>query len=79
MFVKAPSGLKQLTGKFQRVMKIVFHGLDFVVIFVDDVSVVSCSLEDHAVHLVEVISFLTKAGLIINTSKSLIGCTSIYF
>jgi hypothetical protein len=78
MFVKAPFGLKQLTGKFQRVMKIVFHGLDFVVVFVDDVSVVSRSLEDHAVHLVEVISRLTSAGLIINASKSFFGCTSVY-
>jgi hypothetical protein len=49
MFVKAPFGLKQITGKFQCVMKIVFHSLDFVVVFVDDVSVVSHSLEDHTV------------------------------
>jgi hypothetical protein len=77
MFIKVPFGLKQLTGKFQRVMKIVFEGLDFVVVFVDDVSVMSPSLENHAIHLVEVIQCLTKAGLILNASKSHFGCTSI--
>jgi hypothetical protein len=51
--------------------------LDFVIVFVDDVSVMSPSLEAHAIHLVEVVQRLTKAGLILNPSKSHFGCISV--
>lgn len=69
MFQGAPFGLKVLTSKFQRVMGIVLGGLSYVLMFVDDIIVFSQHIEDHAMHVIDVIRRLTKAGLILNPDK----------
>jgi len=68
-FRGAPFGLWHLPGHFQEMMLRLFTGLDFVVIYLDNVVVASSSLEEHQQHCKQVIELLTKANLRLNTSK----------
>ena len=68
-FCGAPFGLKTLPSHFQRVMSMLFDGLDFVRVFIDDIVVFSKSRDEHATHLAEVIRRLNDAQLILNVDK----------
>ena len=68
-FRGAPFGLKTLPSHFQRVMAMLLRDLDYARVFIDDVVVFSKTMEEHAVHLKEVIRRLTEAQLILNVDK----------
>ena len=68
-FRGAPFGLKILPSQFQRVMMLVFRGIKYVRVFIDDIVVFSQSRSDHAAHLAEVVRRLNRAKLILNVSK----------
>jgi putative transposase len=68
-FRGAPFGLKTLPSHFQRVMTLLFHDLEYVRVFIDDIVVFSKAWSDHAAHLKEVIRRLNQAKLILNVSK----------
>eukprot|EP01084_Bolivina_argentea_P265536 450138_1 len=50
-----PMGLKNAPAVFQRVMTKIFKDLDFVVVYIDDIAILSESLDEHMIHLVIII------------------------
>ena len=50
-------------------MHIIFDGISYVVIFVDDVLVFSFRLEDHATHVIGAIDLMTENKFLLNLSK----------
>eukprot|EP01084_Bolivina_argentea_P265535 450137_1 len=48
-----PMGLKNAPAVFQRVMTKIFKDLDFVVVYIDDIAILSESLDEHMIHLAE--------------------------
>ena len=70
-FRKMPFGLSSAPGTFQRLMDLVFSGLNYysMVVYLDDVVVFGPSVEILLVRLEEVLSRLRGANLKINTRK----------
>ena len=70
-----PFGLKNAPAVFQRLMQQVLaglnpvEGLDFVVVYLDDVLVFSETLQDHMSHLRAVLGRVTEAGLKLKPEK----------
>lgn len=74
-YVKMPFGLKNVGATFQRAMDIAFakeiH--DFLVIYLDDLTVFSKTDLDHLNHLRQVFIKCKKYGISLNPKKSLFG------
>lgn len=77
MFNVAPFGIKTMSSKFQRVMSLVIDGLDFVVVFVDDLFIFSKDVNMHTTHVCTVLDRLTESGLLINLDKCHFGMKSL--
>jgi len=73
MYVKMPFGLKNTGATFQRAMDIAFakeiH--EFLVIYLDDITIFSKSDQQHLVHLRQVFTKCMKYGISLNPKKSL--------
>ena len=72
-FLRMPFGLRNAGQTFQRMMDNVLAGLDYTFVYLDDVLVASPDHEQHAVHLREVLSRLSKHGLVLNAEKCQLG------
>ena len=74
-YVKMPFGLKNAGATFQRAMDIAFakeiH--DFLVIYLDDLTVFSKTDQEHLDHLRQVFIKCRKYGISLNPKKSLFG------
>ena len=74
-YVKMPFGLKNAGPTFQRAMDIAFakeiH--DFLVVYLDDLTVFSKSNQQHLDHLRQVFLKCRKYGISLNPKKSLFG------
>lgn len=74
-YIKIPFGLKNARETFQRAMDISFakeiH--DFLVIYLDDLTVFSKSDQQHLDHLKQVFLKCRKYGISLNPKKSLFG------
>ncbi|PRP73277.1 hypothetical protein PROFUN_16521, partial [Planoprotostelium fungivorum] len=79
VFVRAPFGFKQIPGKFQRVMHIIFRNTHFVIIYMDDITVYSFNLEHHSEHVCHTINLLTENGFRLNITKCKWALTRITF
>ena len=70
-----PSGLKNASAVFQRLMQKVLMGLnpetgpDFVAVYLDDILVFSETFEAHLLHLRQVLECFKVAGLKLKPSK----------
>lgn len=74
-FRGSPFGFKHLTAHFQNVMQVLFENEDFVLVYVDNVMVVSKKAEDHPKHLRQAIEILNKWNLKLNFEKTHVGYT----
>ena len=73
-------GLRNAAQTFQqRFMDTVVRGLDFVVVYIDDILIASCSPAQHLVHLRQVLSRLQEYGLTIHPEKCILGVPHIDF
>jgi IS30 family transposase len=63
-------GLQQITSQFCKIMNMIFHDMDGVECYVDDICLFS-KAEDHATLVKNVIERLTAVNLKINVEKSL--------
>jgi transposase InsO family protein len=72
VFVRGPFGYKHFTSAFQHIMEQLFHG-SWVLIYVDDVIVISRSVADHISHLSQILSTANKYNLRFNWDKVQIG------
>jgi len=67
--VGAPFGLKPLSSLFHRVIEQLFHDLDYVKIFVDNITIFSASINEHITQIITVIQRLNGANLKLNVPK----------
>ncbi|KAJ1208729.1 hypothetical protein NDU88_004112 [Pleurodeles waltl] len=75
-----PFGLKNAPANFQRFVNGVLAGKDaYCAAYLDDIAVYSSSLEEHLLHLKEVLQALQQAGLTIKASKCQIGQGSVVY
>ena len=70
VFLRVPYGTKDSLQAFLRVLRKILKGLPFVVFYVDDVLIFSCSLEEHLEHLKIVLERIRESGMTLNLSKS---------
>eukprot|EP00253_Pinus_taeda_P021677 PITA_21677 len=74
-YVKMPFGLKNERATFQRATDIAFakeiH--DFLVVYLDDITIFSKSDQEHLKHLRQVFLICKKYGISLNPKKSLFG------
>lgn len=80
-FVRMPFGLCNAPQTMCRLMDkvIPYHLKNHIFVYLDDLLVVSHSLEDHIIHLLQVASRLREAGLTINIAKSQFGLKQVKF
>ena len=73
MYAKMPFGLMNVGATFPRAMDIAFIGEkdQFVVIYLDDITVFSRSNKEHCYHLRKVFSKCRRFGLSLNPKKYL--------
>ena len=57
-FLRMPFGLRNAGQSFQRFMDEVLHGLDCIFVYLDNILVASNTVEEHHVHLKEVLKRL---------------------
>lgn len=72
-------GLRNAAQTFQRFMNQVLHGLDFVIIYIDDICIASETIEQHEKHLRLVFERLRQYSLKINLAKCNIGKEKVTF
>ena len=68
-FLRLPFGLKNAPADFSRVMHQAFGHLDFIQIYLDDITIHSKSFEQHIQHISEVFKILQHLDLRINWAK----------
>lgn len=78
-FPAMPFGLRNAAQTFQRFIDEVLRGLDFCMVYIDDILVASESKEQHIEHLHILFRRLRKYGIIINTTKCVFGQTTVNF
>ena len=66
---RMPFGIKTAPFIFQRAMKKVFAGLDFVLVYLDDIVVLSDNENEHAEHLKEVFKRLQEYNIKVRLDK----------
>jgi Reverse transcriptase (RNA-dependent DNA polymerase)/RNase H-like domain found in reverse transcriptase len=77
-FLRMP-GLRNAGQTFQRLMDQIMRGLDYCFVYLDDILIASESLEQHEVHLKEVLSRLEMAGLVLNKAKCVFAAAEVDF
>jgi hypothetical protein len=65
-FLRMPFGLKNAGMTFQRLMDRIFFDFPFVFVYLDDMLVASRSVDEHRVHLKQVLQLLSDNGRVIN-------------
>ena len=76
-----PMGLSNSPATFQRLMNGVMKGLvgKFVIVYLDDILIYSNTLDEHKVHLTQVLQTLRKAKLYCKPKKCLIATRRLQF
>lgn len=72
-------GLRNAAQTFQRFIDEVLLGLDFCYGYIDDILVYSSSIEEHKKHLTQLFGRLKQYGVLINTSKCVLGKPDVHF
>jgi len=70
-YVRMPFGLRNAPATFQRALDIILSGVRWqsCLIYLDDVIVFSTSVEEHLVHVNQVLTLLREAGVTLKLSK----------
>ena len=66
-----PMGLKTAPAIFQRIMSQIFKDLDFVVVYIDDIAILSDNAEEHLDHLRQVFEVINAHGIKLRLDKCL--------
>jgi transposase InsO family protein len=73
MFARAPFGIKSLPALFQHIMDIILGDLPFVRVYLDDILILSCTVQEHIEHVSIVVERLTAAGFQLRLPKCTFG------
>ena len=73
-FLRIPFGLRNAGQSFQRFMDEVLEGLDCIFVYLDDILVASNTVEEHQIHLEEVLKRLQQHGLVLRLEKYVFFC-----
>ena len=75
MYVKMPFRLMNTSATFQRAMEIAFSDEigNFIVVYLDDITVYSKTEEEHLEHLRRVFEKCRRFGLSLNPKKTIFG------
>ena len=73
VFRGAPFGISQLPSHFQRMMNRMFSGLSFVIPFLDNLPFGSSSWEEHATHVIALVSRCNQYNLRIKDAAIKVG------
>ena len=68
-FLLMPFGLRNAGQTFQRMMDEILAGLDYCFVYYDNILVASSTVEEHELHLREVLTRLQQHGLVLNAEK----------
>ena len=68
-----PFGPKNAPMFFQQCMNEIFGDLDYVTVYLDDISIISKTLKEHKAHLAEIFTRLSTFGLKLRLDKCLWG------
>ena len=68
-FLRLPFGLKNAPADFSRIMHMILGNLDFVEIYLDDITIHSKDFKTHVEHIKYVLNALNEANLKINLEK----------
>src|SRR5256885_3667240 len=76
-----PFGLTNSPATFQRLLNVVLaeHLHSFCLVYIDDIVVISKTIEEHKVHLELVFNALKKAGLMLKHSKCVFAQSEIKY
>ena len=64
-----PFGLRNAGQSFQQFMDEVLEGLDCIFVYLDNILVASNTVEEHHIHLEEVLKHLQQHGLVLHLEK----------
>ena len=78
-FTHLPFGLTGAPGTFQLLMDHVLRGLDYVIVYVDDILVFSKDVDTHILHLEEVFNRLKSHNITLHAEKCDIGCDEVAY
>eukprot|EP01084_Bolivina_argentea_P272028 463053_1 len=68
-------GLKQAPAIFQRIMNKLFGHLKFVIVYLDDIAILSDNLQQHMDHLRIVFDILRKNGIKLRVDKCIFAAS----
>ena len=74
-----PFGLRNAGQSFQRLMDEVLEGLDCNFVYLDNILVASNTVEEHEVHLEQILKRLQQHGLVLHLEKCVFFATSVEF
>lgn len=74
-----PFGLRNSSQTFQRFMDTIFHDLNFVFVYIDDILVSSIDKQTHLIHLRQVFDRLSSFGITLKVSKCTFGADKLDF
>jgi len=72
-------GMQGASACFQAIMEEVLRGLDFVIVYIDDVLICSKTWEEHLGHLGQVLDRLASAGFTLRATKCKVGVGEVEF
>jgi transposase InsO family protein len=72
-FVGCPYGLKIMSNVFQRAMQEIFSDLDFVKIYIDNISIASATWQEHRDHVKQVLARMNEYNLKLSRKKFKVG------
>ena len=72
-------GMQGASACFQAIMEEVLRGLDFVIVYIDDVLICSRTWEEHLGHLGQVLDRLASAGFTLRAAKCKVGVGEVEF
>lgn len=78
-FLRMPFGLRNAGATFQRFMDNIFHDLEFVYCYIDDILISSHTQKEHVDHLKQVFHRLSQCDIKLKPSKCVFGESKIQF
>ena len=74
-----PFGPTNAPMYFQQIMNKIFNELDYVIVYLDDICIISDSLDEHKIHLQTVFNKIRKYNMKLRIDKCLFGMNDVEY